>query len=97
MGDPLRAAVAAPGDGTADGAVEAAGTVARWLTTLPKADWTGTETAPAWAAFDAAARCALQLAVVKSRPDPSSSQYIHALVRPADQTPADAATDEDPQ
>ena len=90
MGDPLRAAVAAPGDGTADGAVEAAGTVARWLTTLPKADWTGTETAPAWAAFDAAAGCALQLAVVKSRPDPSSSQYIHALVRPAaGQAPAE--------
>lgn len=89
MGDPLRAAVAAPVDSSDSGAVEAAETVARWLTTLPKADWAVTEAAPAWEAFDAAARCALQLAVVKSRPDPSSSQHIQTLVRAATETTSD--------
>ena len=84
---PLDAAVDAPYLATADrmeatqaDADAAAKNIAKWLTTVPKTDWEPTEVTPAWAAFEAAELCVLQLAVVQSRPDPSSSQLIHALI-----------------
>jgi hypothetical protein len=79
LGDPLRTA-AAPVDGNADSALHAADMFARWLTTLPKDDWNQTETELARKAANAAALCALQLAVVESRPDPSSSAKIRSLL-----------------
>jgi hypothetical protein len=82
LGDALYAAAAPQPEGKADSerAVEAANTFARWLTTLPKSDWNHTETETAWQALDAASRCALQLAVVQSRPGPSSFEHIRALL-----------------
>jgi DNA helicase HerA-like ATPase len=80
LGDPLRAAVAVPIDDDVSDADAAAKNIAKWLTTVPKTDWEPTEVTPAWAAFEAAELCVLQLAVVQSRPDPSSSQLIHALI-----------------
>ncbi len=81
LGDPLRTAAAAQIDGDAGGPVPAGQMVARWLTTVPKRDWDPTEVEAAYKALDAAALCALQLAVVQSRPDPSSSDQIQALLR----------------
>jgi hypothetical protein len=89
MGDGLRAAVAEPAHSSSGAAMSAAQAVAPWLTTLPKFGWSPGETARAWSAIDAAARCAMQLAIVTSRPDPSSSQRIYGLIRPAEPiTPA---------
>jgi hypothetical protein len=92
MGDPLRAAAAEPAGSDSGAAMTAAEAVARWLTSEPKIEWSAGETARAWNAFDAAARCAMQLAIVTSRPDPSSAESIRGLIKPA--KPAVAAVED---